>query len=82
MPKPNLKKDLQKLTKDQLIEQITDLYKKYKPVKEYYNFYLNPDEQDLFEKYREIISNEFYPKKGGPKMRFSIAKKAISDFKG
>jgi hypothetical protein len=81
MPSPNLKKELQKLTREQLIEQIMDLYKKYKPVKEYYDFYLNPNEKELFEKYREIITNEFYPKKGEPKTRFSVAKKAIADFK-
>ncbi|HEY5392994.1 MAG TPA: DUF6155 family protein, partial [Hanamia sp.] len=79
--KPNLKKELQKLNREQLIEQVMDLYKKYKPVKEYYDFYLNPNEKELFEKYKEIITNEFYPKKGGPKMRFSVAKKAIADFK-
>lgn len=81
MPKPNLKKELQKLTKEQLIEQVMDLYKKYKPVKEYYDSYLNPNEKELLEKYKEIITNEFYPKRGEPKMRFSVAKKAIADFK-
>ena len=81
MPKPNLKKELQKLTKEQLIEQVLDLYKKYNPVKEYYDFYLNPNEKELFKKYSEIITNEFYPKRGEPKMRFAVAKKAIADFK-
>lgn len=81
MPKSNLKKELQKLSKEQLIEQVMDLYKKYKPVKEYYDFYLNPNEKKLFEKYKEIITNEFYPKRGDPKMQFSVAKKAIADFK-
>ena len=81
MSKRNLKKELQKHTKEQLVEQIMDLYKKYKPVREYYDFYLNPNEKELFEKYREIITTEFYPKRGEPKMRFSVAKKAIADFK-
>jgi len=36
MSKLQLKKELQKLTKEQLIEQITELYDSYKPVKEYY----------------------------------------------
>ena len=81
MPKPNLKKELQKLNREQLIEQVMDLYKKYKPVKEYYDFYLNPNEKGLLEKHKEIITNEFYPKKGEPKMQFSVAKKAISNFK-
>jgi hypothetical protein len=82
MPKSALKKELQKLTKEQLVEQILDLYDKNKSVKEFYDFYLNPaKEKDLFEKYKQLIYNEFYPKCGNPKTRFSVCKKAISDFK-
>jgi hypothetical protein len=84
MSKLQLKKELQKLTKEQLIEQIIELYDTYKPVNEYYKTYLNPDNiQDLFEKYKVIIVNEFYPntKSCNPKTRFSVAKKAIADFK-
>jgi hypothetical protein len=83
MSKLQLKKELQKLTKDQLIEHITELYDTYKPVKEYYNTFLNPGNiQELFEKYKTIIVNEFYPntKSWNPKTRFSVAKKAIADF--
>jgi hypothetical protein len=82
MSKAALKKELQKLTQEQLIEQILDLYDKNKSVKEFYTFYLNPaNEKDLFEKYKQVIYNEFYPKRGEPKTRFSVCKKAISDFK-
>ena len=82
MSKATLKKELQKLTKEQLVEQILDLYDKNKSVKEFYNFYLNPaSEKELFEKYKQVICNEFYPKRGDPKTRFSVCKKAISDFK-
>ncbi len=42
MSKPALKKELLKLTKEQLVEQILDLYDKNKAVKEFYDFYLNP----------------------------------------
>lgn len=42
MSKAALKKELQKLTKEQVIEQILDLYEKNKAVKEFYQFYLNP----------------------------------------
>ena len=83
MSKSNLKKELQKLAKEQLIEQITELYDTYKPVKEYYQTYLNPGNiQELFEKYKVIIVQEFYPntKSWNPKLRFSVAKKAIADF--
>ena len=82
MSKTTLKKELQKLTKEQLVEQVLDLYDKNKSVKEFYNFYLNPaSEKELFEKYKQVIVNEFYPKRGDSKMRFSVCKKAISDFK-
>jgi hypothetical protein len=83
MSRLQLKKELQKLTKEQLVEQIAELYDAYKPVKEYYQTFLNPDNiQELFEKYKAIIINEFYPntKSWNPKTRFSVAKKAIADF--
>ena len=83
MSKIQLKKEIQKLTKEQLIEQIIELYDTYKPVKEYYQTFLNPQNiEELFKKYKAIIVNEFYPitKSRNPKMRFSVAKKAIADF--
>ena len=83
MSKQKLKKELQKLTKEQLIEQILDLYEKNKSVKEIYDFYLNPEgEEDLAQKYIKIILNEFNmqnPDRAG--LKFSVAKRAISDFK-
>ena len=82
--KPRLKKELQKLSKEQLIEQILDLYDTNKSVKELYDFYLNPrKEKDLVEKYKKAIYNEFNiqnPMRAG--LKYSVAKKAISDFKG
>jgi hypothetical protein len=83
MSKSQLKKELQKLNKEQLIEQIGELYDAYKPIREYYATFLNPDNiQEVFEKYRNIIINEFYPipKLWEAKTRFSVAKKAIADF--
>ena len=74
MSKSILKKELQKLTKEQLIDQISELYDTYKPVKEYYQTFLNPGNiQELFEKYKAIIVHEFYPKtkSWNPKIRFS-----------
>ena len=83
MSKLTLKKEFQKLTKEQLVEQILDLYDKNKSVKEFYDFYLNPiNEKDLVEKYKKIIRKEFdvdSPQRAG--LKFSVAKRAISDFK-
>ena len=83
MSKVILKKELQTLTKEQLVEQILDLYSKNKSVKEFYDFYLNPkNEKELAAKYKKIIRKEFNvenPQSGREK--FSVAKRAISDFK-
>ncbi|MDR0791841.1 MAG: DUF6155 family protein [Chitinophagaceae bacterium] len=83
MSKAALKKELQKLTKEQLVEQVLDLYDKNKSVKEFYEFYLNPSrEKELAKKYKKIIHKEFNvenPERAG--LKFSIAKRAVSDFK-
>ena len=53
MSKAALKKELQRLTQEQLVEQILDLYDKNKSVKE---FYLNPvNEKELV----NIIKNKY-----------------------
>ncbi|MDR1416430.1 MAG: DUF6155 family protein [Prevotellaceae bacterium] len=83
MSKIALKKELNSFTKEQLVGQILELYDTYKQVKEYYKHYLNPqDESDLMEKYKSIIVTEFYPKSNRiGDARFSVAKKAIADFR-
>lgn len=84
MSKPALKKELLRLTKEQLVEQILDLYTKNKAVKEFYDFYLNPrSEKELVEKYKKVIIKEFdvaRPERSG--LKYSVAKRAITDFKG
>ncbi len=42
-----IKSEINKLNKEELIKHISELYKKYQPVKEYFDFYLNPDEKKL-----------------------------------
>ena len=74
---------MQSLTNEQLLEIVLYMYDNMKPVKEYLEYSLNPNEKEMFEKYKTIIVNEFYPKgkTAQPKTRFSVAKKAITDFK-
>ena len=83
MSKSALKKHLIGLSKEQMIETVLEMYENLKPVKEYLEFFLNPNEKEMLEKYRTIIVNEFYPrgKYTDPKTRFSVAKKAIADFR-
>ena len=83
MSKTELKKHLQSLTKEQMIGQVLELYDNCKPAKEYFEYLLNPNEKEQFEKYNTIIVNEFSPKglRFNPALRFSVAKKAIFDFR-
>ena len=76
----DLKKELVKLDKDKLVGLILELYKSNKAAKEYLDFYANPNEVDLFEKYRNKVYEAFYPKRGY-NLKLSDGKKAISDFK-
>jgi len=76
----SLKPELLKLDKKQLIELIADLYKKNKSVQEYLDFFIKPDEDGLFEKYKMKVYEAFFPKRG---FGYSLkqGKQAISDFK-
>ena len=75
-----LKTELKKYDKETLIKHISELYKKYKPVKEYFDFYINPNENELLKTYKEKVLEGFYPKRGY-NLNLSIARKAINDFK-
>jgi len=78
MSKRELKKYLKDLTKDQLEEQILDLYDRFKEIKEFYDFAFNPRENELMEQCRFQISKEYYPAKGKKaKLRRSVAQKWI-----
>lgn len=76
----DIKKELKKLERDKLIDLVADLYKKNKSVKEFFDFYIDPDERELFNKYREKVFNAFYPKRGF-NLKLKDGKTAISDFK-
>jgi len=76
----DVKKELKKLDKNELIDLISDLYKKHKSTKEYLDFYVRPNERELFNKYRDIVFEAFYPTHGY-ELKLKKGKSAISDFK-
>jgi hypothetical protein len=85
MSKRDLKKYVSELNKEQLEEQIIDLYEKFQPVKVYYNFVFNPKEESLLQDSKLKISNEYFPikklgRRSKPKMRRSVAHKLIKHF--
>jgi len=75
-----LKKELKRLDKTKLIDLIADLYKKNKSVRELLDFYVNPQEEEIFEKYRDKVFEAFYPSRGY-KLKLKEGKQAIADFK-
>jgi uncharacterized protein YceK len=78
MSKRELRKYLKELTKDQLEDQIIEVYNRFKEVKEYYDFAFNPRENVLMEQCRFQISKEYYPVNNRKaKMRRSVAQKWI-----
>lgn len=77
-----LKKCLNDASKEELTKQIIDLFKKNDFVKDYYEIKYNSNNQaSVLEKHKEIIKNEFFPKRGFGKARLSVAKKSITEFK-
>jgi len=51
-------------------------------VKEYYDSRLEPTAtHDISQRYKKILEEQFCPKKGFPELKYSVARKAISDFK-
>ena len=77
-----LKKELSQKTKEELVKEITTLCQTFPQVKEYYKAQ-GSDINELLDKYKAIIEAEFIEgrTKGFPKLRFSVARKAITDFK-
>ena len=55
MSKTTLKKQLNELTREQLIEVMLELYEARKDAREYLEYYVNPDEKKMYEKYRAVI---------------------------
>lgn len=87
MSKRDLKKYLAELNKEQLEEQIIELYEKFSPVKVFYDFVFNPKEDKLLQESKTKISHEYFPVKKPnakwkpkAKMRRSVAQKYIKHF--
>ncbi len=77
-----LKQHLKQASKEDLVKEISELFKTFPAVKEYYQLKLNPEtEQYVGESYKNTIENEFFPARGFGKARLSVARKAVNDYK-
>lgn len=82
MSKSKLIKFLKEGTKEELEEQLLDLYLRYKAVKEFYDFSFNPNETKRVEEAKLKITKEYFPEgKRKAKKRRSIAQKQIEHLK-
>ena len=81
MSKRALKKYLADLQKEDLEEQLLDLYDRFPSVKKYYNFVFNPKEDKMLLEAKMKISNEYFPvRRKKPRARRSTAQKFIKNF--
>ncbi len=76
----NLKKYLKQRSKEELINEISDLFTKFEYVRDYYQAKLGQNDAQVLQKYKDIIEDEFFPTRGFGKMRLSVARKAVSDY--
>ena len=75
-----VKKELQKLDSKELIKHISELYKKFPAVKEYFDFFISTNEEELLDRYKSKVREGIFPKRGY-ELKLSISRKAINDFK-
>ena len=81
MSKRALKKYLTTLKKEEIAEQLIDLYERFPAVKQYYDFVFNPKEDKMVQEAKIKISNEYFPiKRKRPRARRSTAQKYIKQF--
>ena len=57
-----LKKYLRKRSDVELVAEIADLYKKFDAVREYYRASYFNDDEAVLQKYKDVITEEFFPK--------------------
>jgi hypothetical protein len=79
----DLKKSLQKAGKKDLLSVIQELYKYSEDNRRYLlaRFIDTEEAPKVMEEYREIIENEFFPKKGYGELRYSVAERQFGNIR-
>ena len=82
MSKSQVKKLLSSMSKEEVINVVMELYDARKEARDYLDYYANPDETNELEKFKKIVLKEFDDDiSRNPQCRFSVCRKALSDFK-
>jgi hypothetical protein len=78
----DLKKYLKNSSKEDLISDILELFKRFNSVKDYYQIKVSPQEEiKVSAKYKKIVEDEFFPTRGLGKAKLSVAKKGVAEYK-
>lgn len=69
------------MSKEHVIAFVLEIYQNNRQTREYLNYLLDPNEKEILEKFKSIITEEFYPKKNmlKPKLQFSVCERAIEE---
>ncbi|MBD5225225.1 MAG: hypothetical protein HDS68_04570 [Bacteroidales bacterium] len=82
MSKTQLKKEIKNISRDQLEQMILEAYDARKEIKQYFDFFLNPDVDKLTERYTLEINKEFgRSKRGYSKARITNVRRLYKEFK-
>jgi hypothetical protein len=80
--KRELRKHLQGLTQEQLVNHLLHLGESFKDVQAYLQNVVHPaDDETVRARYRQMIENEFFPARGYGNARLAVARKAVMDYK-
>lgn len=81
MSKSTLKKELNGLSHEQIIDVVLTAYSSNKAIKDYFDFFVNPDVDKLYQRFSSEISKEIIRGKyGRSTARISRIKKSIKSF--
>lgn len=81
MSKSSVKKELSLLNREQLIEVVLTAYQSNKAVKDYFDFFAEPDVDKLYDRYiRDITKEIIRGKRNRSTARISRIRKSIKDF--
>ena len=82
MSKSQVKKLLTGMSKEEVINVVMELYDARKEARDYLDYFANPNEKSELEKFKKVVLKEFDDDLSrNPQCRFSVCRKALSDFK-
>lgn len=72
MSKAKLKKYLQSLPHDHMMQMVLDLYDARKDAREYLDFFIEPDPEGMLEKYKKNLMLNYFTSTGKPRAKLNV----------